>query len=127
MTSRIASNGNVTDIVELIAQIPITQDSGINAPQTLTKAAVAGKIHYITAIEVSISGASAASDITIQLKDGGTTVWKEIIGSGAPRGDRAGIVFTFPIALTAGNAANLAVDAGGAGVVTSANMASYTV
>lgn len=104
-----------------------TLDSGNNAAATVTKAAVSGKTHYITAIEVCISGAAAANDITVELKDGSTTVWKEIIGSGAPRGDRAGIVLNHPIALTTGNAANLAVSAGGVGVITSANMAGYTV
>ncbi|MEC0265137.1 hypothetical protein [Paenibacillus anseongense] len=103
-----------------------TQDSGNNAVQTLTRVLVAGKSHYITSIEVSISGAAAANDITVELKDGSTTVWKEIIGSGAPRGERAGIVFNSPIKLTAGNAANLVVSAGGTGVITSANMAGYT-
>jgi hypothetical protein len=101
-------------------------DSGINSPQTLTKAAVTGKSHYITSLEVSISGAAAANDITISLKDGSTVVWKEIIGSGAPRGERAGIVFTSPIKMTAATATTLVVDAGGAGVLTSANLAGYT-
>lgn len=103
-----------------------TQDSGANAAQTLTRTARAGMSHYITAIEVSISGSAAANDITIQLQDGSTTVWKEIIGSASTTGERAGIVFNQPVKLTTGNAANLVVSAGGAGVVTSANMAGFT-
>lgn len=122
-------SSKVPTFVELtgaVGQWAVTLDSTSNNPLALSKPLVAGKAHYITAIEVSISGAAAANDITIQLKDGTTTIWKEIIGSGAARGERAGLVFAFPIGLTIGNAANLAVDAGGAGVITTANMAGYT-
>lgn len=114
------------EVAGSVGQWPLTQDSAAATAQTLTKAGVAGKTHHITAIEVSISGAAAANDIFIRLEDGPTTVWKEVIGSGAPRGNRAGIAFNFPLDLTLGNAANLVVDAGGVGVVTTANMAGYT-
>lgn len=109
-----------------VPQWAITQDSGNNAAQTLTKALSAGKAHYITGFEVSIAGAAAVNDITVSLKDGSTTIWKGNIGSGSPRGERTGVAFAFPVALTAGQAANLVVDAGGAGVITTANLVGYT-
>ena len=49
-----------------------------------------------------------------------------MIGNAAVRGTTVGITFPHGIAMTAGNAVNLDVDAGGAAVVTVANMAGYT-
>lgn len=112
--------------IEIPSSNSQTQDSTANTAQTLTRAAVPGKCHYITAVEVLISGAAAVNDITIQLQDNSSTVWKEFIGSGATRGERAGIVFLSPIKITQGNPANLVVAAGGASVVTTANMAGFT-
>jgi hypothetical protein len=111
----------------LIGSWAVPLDSAGNAAVTVTKAGATGQTHYITAIEVSISGAAAAADMFIQLKDGSNVIWKEVIGSGSPRGQRAGAVFTHPLVLTTGNAANLVVDAGGVGVVASANLAGFTI
>ena len=110
----------------------VTGDSAANTALTTTKAAVAGKSHYITAIEVVISAANAGADIKVLLREdnaggGAATLWKEIIGNGAGRGTRCGIVFNTPIKLTAAKTADLVVDAGGAAVVTSCNMAGYTL
>lgn len=104
----------------------VSGDSVAATAQTITKAGATGRKHLITAIEIVVTGAAVANDMFIQLQDGSTTVWKSAIGSGSPRGQRVGAVFTHPIALTAGNAANLVVDAGGAGVVASINMAGFT-
>lgn len=109
-----------------VGQWVATGDSANNATLTVTKAAAPGQEHYVTAIEVTISGAAAVNDIAITLQDGATTVWKTWIGSGAPRGDRVGVAFSFPLAMSVGNAANLVVQAGGTGVITTANMAGYT-
>lgn len=109
----------------------VTADSVANTAKTLTKAAVAGKSHYITAIEVVISAAAAGADINCVLKEdaAGTpaSYWKEIIGNASPRGTRVGITFPLPIKLTAGKTADLVVDAGGASVITTLNMSGYTL
>ena len=108
-----------------------TDVSAANTAKTITKAAVAGKSHYITAIEVSTKGADAASDIDVVLNEdnAGTPVakWQEVIGTYAVSGSRCGIVFAKPIKLTAGKTADLVVDAGGAGVVTVANLQGFTL
>lgn len=108
-----------------------TDDSEANTAKTITIAAAEGKSHYITAIEVAISGAEAASTITVELKEdaGGTPVskWKEIIGSSAAIGTRVGLALPFPIKLTAGKTADLVISAGGASVVTTGNIAGYTL
>jgi len=108
-----------------------TADSGANAAQTITVAAVAGKSHYITAIEVAISGAAAVSTITAILKEdaAGTPAskWKEIIGIASPIGTRVGIAFPIPIKLTTAKTADLVIDAGGAAVITTGNISGYTL
>jgi len=58
----------------------ITGDSAANTAQTLTKAAVAGKTHYIFGLEVVIKGAAAGADIDIELKDDTTAIYKTCIG-----------------------------------------------
>lgn len=110
----------------------VTDDSDANAAKTITKDAVAGKSHYITAIEVVISVAAAGADINCILKEdaAGTPVthWKEIIGNASPGGTRVGITFPLPIKLTAGKTADLVVDAvGTAGGIATLNMSGYTL
>lgn len=105
----------------------VTGDSGANAAQTITKAAEAGKSHYITAIEVVLTGATSASAISVKLNDDATTIWKSAIGLGSARGTRTGIALPFPIKITTGKKVDLVVDAGGASTVTYANMSGYTL
>jgi hypothetical protein len=106
----------------------ITQDSTANTIQTLTKAAVTGKTHYIMGVFVFTGAATVgAADVTALLKDGTTVVWKGIIGAGDAQGACIGFTVSVPIAMTAGNAVNLVVSAGGASVVTTANIIGYTI
>jgi hypothetical protein len=109
----------------------VTSASTANTAQTLTKAAVEGKSHYITAIEVAIKGNAAADDIDIVLTEdaAGTPIakWSEVIGAGELRGASKGIVFNDPIKLAVNKTADLVVDAGGASVVTVANISGYTI
>lgn len=105
----------------------VVSSSADNAAVTITKAAVTGKKHYITAMEVTITGAPAGVDILIELRDGGTVKWKEYIGNAAPRGERVGFAFTHPIELSTSAAANLYVSAGGVGVIATGNLAGYTI
>ncbi|SPF51245.1 hypothetical protein SBF1_50129 [Candidatus Desulfosporosinus infrequens] len=102
----------------------VTQDSSSNSPQTLTIASVTGKSIYVTAIEVVISGGSAGNDIKALIKDGSAINWKEVIGSGASSGTRCGWESAIPVKMTAiGDSLTLVIDAGGTGVVTTANIA----
>ena len=116
-----AANPIPTKVVGSV--ITVTQDSLANATNTITIAGVAGQSIYVEAIEVAISGAVAGNDINVLLKDGTTTKWKTVIGSGASRGTRVGMVLPMPIKITAGANLILAVDAGGASVITTANVA----
>lgn len=103
-----------------------TQDSAANASQTLTKALEASKRHYVTGFDVGISGAAAGADITITLKDGTTAKWKTVIGNAAAVGTRVLWGFTGGLEMTAATAVNLEVTAGGASVVTHANLSGFT-
>jgi len=60
----------------------------------------------------------------VELKDGATTVWKGIIGTGAASGTKIGFEDEDGIILTA--EASLVVSAGGVGVITVLNMIGYT-
>lgn len=104
----------------------ITQDSAANTAQTLTMAAEAAKKHYITALEVVLSGAAAGADIAIVLKDGATAKWKTIIGNAAAVGTRVTMAFPQPVELSENTAANLEVGGGGASAITTANLSGYT-
>lgn len=106
----------------------VTQDSAANTSQTLSKAAVAAKRHYLLACEVVISAAAVGTaDIVVTVQDGGTVLWKSIVGAGAPRGERVGVVFSQPLQCSVNTAAQVVVGAGGASVVTTANLCGYTV
>lgn len=103
-------------------------DSAANAAQTVTKAAEAGKKHIVTYFEVVLRGAAAAADAGVDLQEGAVSKHKTWIGSGAARGTR------IPVELPDGGwelatnvAANLVIDAAGAGAITSAVMHGYTV
>lgn len=111
----------------LPAEWSVTQNSAANTAQTLTKAGEVGKKHRVTSVDVFISGAAAGSDITVTLQDGATAKWVGKIGNAAASGSRAGFSVPSGVEMTAGNAANLVVTAGGASVVTTANMTGYTV
>lgn len=102
--------------------------STANAAQTLAKAGVGGKSHYITAMVFSVStAATGAAEVPIQLKDGSTVVYDDILPSTWGVGNHLALYFATPIKLTAGNAANLVVNAMGAGSISKANLIGYTL
>jgi hypothetical protein len=102
--------------------------SGANAAQTVQKAAQTNACHYVTSYLVVIRAAAAGADIGVAIKDGDDNIlWQDYIGNAAARGSRCG--FSFPDAglkIPAGKAAKIVVDAGGAGVITEANLFGYT-
>lgn len=103
----------------------VTGASGDNATQTLNRPAEAGKRHFIAGVSVSVSGAAAAVDVAVTLKDGASVIWQGFIGTGV-----RGLVsksFEVPIACGEGNAVSLEVGPAGAGAITTANLEGYTV
>lgn len=116
--------GNV-DIASTIDLSTSTQTSSANTAQTITITAGASTPR-VYMVEVAIKGAAAGNDINIYLKDGATTKWHEVIGSGASQGERVGFVTMMPIKGTNSQNMTLEVDAGGASVVTVANIG-YTL
>jgi hypothetical protein len=118
---------NGVSLVGDITEWSVTQTSTANTEQTLPKASGGGTTkHVVTGFEVVIRGAAAGADISVQLKDGSTVKWQTYLGSGALRGERVGIVFAHGIEMTAATAVTLVVGAGGASVISEANMAGYT-
>lgn len=113
--------------VSLIPLWATSQDSVANTALTVTRAAEASRAHYVTMLEVVVSGAAAANDITVLLKQGATVKWKEVIGSGAARGTAVGFTTSQGIEFAENTAVTVEVLAGGAGVVTTTNLAGYTV
>ena len=104
-----------------------TGSSTANAAQTVTKAAPGYGRHYVQSFEVAITGASAGADITAILKDGTTALWTLVIGSGSPTGFTIEKDFgAAPLACSSLTAVNVAVIAGGASVVSVANVHGYT-
>lgn len=89
-------------------------DSQTNATATATKAAVAGKQHFITGISFSMSAAPAAA-VTVQVKDGSTVLDQFQI----PAAAQAPLLSNYnpPLTITVGAAASITVGALGAGVV----------
>ena len=106
----------------------LTQDSGANAAQTLTKAAVAGVQHFITSLElVVLAAVVGAADINIVINDGATPVWKTGLATTAARGTRLSPVFQSPIPATPGNLIQCVVDALGAGSVSRLSIIGFSV
>lgn len=113
-------------------QFPQSQDSAANTSQTITLAAPAAPVGQqsqsvywiVTYVQVYISAAAAGADISCVLSSGSRVMWKGWIGSGAARG--ASVSAQIPIdgwPAEPGLAVTLVVGAGGAGCVTTANIA----
>lgn len=104
----------------------VSQDSVANTAQTLTKAAAAGVRHKVEGISCDLQAAAAAADITVVLKFGGVRVWEEVIGSGAARGARVAKEFVPPLDAGVNVAVTVDIAAGGAGAITTGNVAGYS-
>lgn len=92
-----------------------------NAAATATRAAVAGKSHFVTRITAGFSGTAPGTQILCQLKDGTT-----VIGNYAcPATGVLDIRFERPVQITAGNACSLVLAAGGSGAVGNVTLNSF--
>lgn len=106
----------------------VTGDSPVNDIKNITKAAIVGKNHYLTKIEVGVSAAAVgAAEVTITVKDGATLLWKTFIGATSVRGTQKVIDFNPPLQLSTNSAINIDSSAGGAACVITLNMAGYTL
>lgn len=102
--------------------------SAANTAQTLTQAAgAAGVRNFCYGFAVQVIAAAAVNDTLIELKDGSTVKWRAYIGAAAAVGTIVQREFSVPIQGTAATAMTLEVAAGGAAVVTVANMCGVAI
>lgn len=98
-------------------------DTQTNATATATKAASAGRNHYITGISFSADRAPTAP-VAVQLKDGSTVIdeWEVPASAFSP------VMFNFlrPILITTNTAATLTCGAGGTSVKVSLTLRGFT-
>lgn len=125
--AEVASRFGRVTVNASIAQQNTTGTSAANTAQTLTKAAEANKTHYVTGFEVVIRGAAAANDIAVTLRNGTTIIYRTYIGNTKASGERVGVMLPLGgLQATPNTAVTLEVTAGGAGVITEANLITYT-
>lgn len=104
----------------------VTGDSAANTAKTISKAAPGtDKRHVVTGFSLSVSGAAAAGDTAVELKDDATTIWKTVIGQGGARGLQIALA-GLNIAITANKAVSLSSAAAGASCVITLNLTGYT-
>jgi hypothetical protein len=107
-----------------------TGASEANKAGVVTKAAASGKTHYITGFSVAVSAAAAgatAGGFAVELKNGNTTIWKEIFAASAAVGSRIGVTFPAPIACTNGGAVSINCAALGTGSISVLNLNGFTI
>lgn len=102
-------------------------NSGANKATNITKSTVVDREYVITAYKVSIRGANASTDVNIQILDDTSTIWADVIGAGAQRGEYVGMVFPErdPLVITRSKPAKLNVTTGGTNVETILNLKGY--
>lgn len=94
-----------------------TTKGSANSAVTHTIAASSGEHILVHGFEVTVIGAAPGSDMIIEIEDDSTPVWETAVGASAAVGTRTGAMFAKPILISAGNAMNLQVSAGGASCV----------
>lgn len=105
----------------------VTATGEANTATAATKAAAAGKTHFITGFAAVVTAAAVGSaDAAVELKDGETVVWREYFGAAAARGANIARTFAVPVKLTEGAAASLTIAALGTSAIGTANLAGYT-
>jgi hypothetical protein len=128
--TRSTEEASLLRLAELVGVITapwaVSQASVAATAQTVTRAAEAGKTHYVQGFEAVIGGADTTVAIPVTLRLGATIVWRTRFGPVAKQGDRVGVMFPQALAAAAGEAVSLEVGGGSAGVVTDANLSGYT-
>ena len=96
--------GSVSIVNPTLYLSSYTTSAASATSSTVTLALVTGSSHVAAYVSAFCATAAPTSDVTFTLKDGSTTKWVGIIGSGASRGDGfhipLGIVGTVTTAMT---------------------------
>lgn len=79
------------------------QVSSANASNAITLAGVSGKKHHMSAVTVSVTGASTTGNQVVTITDNGTTVWSFNIAGATPVGTNFNYTFAVPITSAANN------------------------
>lgn len=87
-----------------------------NTAQTVTKAAVAGKRHFLRSYVVAARGGTPG-EITVTIKSGTTAIWTDAIRTANHRAQHQ---FASALFAIIGDAVSIEVAAGGSGVITEA-------
>lgn len=98
----------------------VEKGTATNALATATKAAAAGKTHYLTGV-YAIFGAAVGSGL-LQVKDGATVIAEFFAKDTVP----AVLPFPRPIRITTGNAVSAELAAGGVSAVGKVNITGFT-
>ena len=113
----------VGQIVELrAADWGAVGTSAANTALTVTRAAVPGQAHYVTGFCVTMR-AAAVTVGEVELRSAATAVDRIITPA---QGGMQCVSYASPVKLTAGDAANLVVPAGGTSVISTGRMQGYT-
>ena len=119
-TSRMLAKDGTMSTLDMIVNdyvtIPLTT-SATNAAISLIQAGVTGKSLYISYATWRVSGGSVGSttDVTVDILDGTTLLYRTIISKSSSNGASSLISFSNPIKLTQGN--SFAATATASGVV----------
>jgi hypothetical protein len=92
--------------------------SALNALAAATKAGEVGKVHYISTVIASYSGAATG---LLQVKDGTNVIMAHYVVNSSV------ISLPEPIKTTAGNAASAELADGGAGITGKVNLVGFTI
>lgn len=105
----------------------VTATSLSNTSAVATMVAKSGKKHYVTGYFVVLRGASAADDVSVQIKNGETVIVQDYIGKDSSSGERIGIMFTSPIQGDENTDMVLSVAAAGEDAITELTLMGYTL
>lgn len=111
---------------DIATEWTVADKSAAATAKTITKAAEAGKRHYITYISATVLTADVTGDPSIELQDGSTVKFETNFGDSDVRGATRTVHFTRPIRLSVNTAANLVSESGGTGAVIALNMGGFT-
>lgn len=90
--------------------------SGSNSALTMSLPGLANTSYLLWGYLFTTRGAAVVGDLSLEVKDGGTIIWRDTLGTGAVRGTRLMQSFFPPLKSTIGNAVSINAPAGGNGV-----------
>lgn len=102
-------------------------DSAGGGAVTVTHSGEAGRTHYVVAFLAVIRTASPTADIVVEMRQGAAVLWRDVIGSGAARGDRIGVAFPRGFKIGNNTDVSLVCTAGGGSTITTADLCGYTI